>query len=154
MPDLDPTLARIDERLVDLATACGVMDAKLDAVRLEQAAARASWDAHCQVHGVIDKRLDGVESREREATASQRRHKDSDPPRRQQRGVDMAIVARVAAGIGIAIAVALSAWTSGTSASSADVQRMAVEAARAAAVVVVEAAREGTLDTDGEAETP
>jgi hypothetical protein len=159
MTDHDPTLERIDDRLVDLASACSSMDGKLDAVRLEQAKQGERWTQHAVQHGAIDKRLDGIEGREREDATGRvtpPRRSDSDSPRR--RGVDMAIVAKIAAGIGVAIAVALSAWTSGNSATAEDVHAVATQAARAAAAVVVESAavevreaiREGLTDTAGE----
>ena len=85
----------------------------------------------------VETRLTAHEDRHNrdDSTAALRRAKDSTAPAKQ-RSVDMSAIAKIAAGIGIAVAMGLSAWTFGTSASAEDVKA----AVRTGSAVIIEAA--------------
>ncbi|MFH1833869.1 MAG: hypothetical protein ABH877_02500 [bacterium] len=125
MPDTDTTRLenKIDglaSRVGDLATACSVMDGKLDNVRLDQAAQAERWTQHAVHHVGIDKRLDGIEGREREdATGrievlSHRSSAKSDPPRKNGRvnGEKLKTWIQIGFGIGVGLLLVYNLYAS------------------------------------------
>ena len=124
--DLREGFAAVHSRCDKLSGTLDKLGTDVAVLRTDVAVVKSEAKAHREQH----------ERDEITGVINLRRAKASDPPAAKKRAVDMSIVAKIAAGIGIAIAVALSAWTSGTAASTEDVKA----AVRTGAAVIIEAA--------------
>ena len=124
--DLREGFAAVHARCDNLTGTLDKLGTDVAVLRTDVAVVKSEAKAHREQH----------ERDEITGVVNLRRAKDSAAPAAKQRALDMSIVAKIAAGIGIAIAVALSAWTSGTAASTEDVKA----AVRTGAAVIIEAA--------------